>query len=121
MAADSAQVRFLLDLLRPLGPVAPKRLFGTTALTIDGLVFGLVRDERLYLKVDDLSRPAFEAAGETPFTYLRAGRAAIVRAFYTMPDSAYDEPAEALDWARGAAEAARRSQAAKPRKARRRG
>lgn len=113
MAADSEHIRFLLDLLRPLGPVVPKRLFGTTSLTLDGLVFGLVYDDRLFLKVDDASRPAFEAEGQDPFTYTRRGRAAALRSFYTMPDAAYDEPDEALAWAQRAVEAALRAHAAK--------
>ena len=117
--------RFLLDLLGGIGPVEPRRLFGATALWLDGVVFGLIFEDRLYLKVDDLSRPDFEAAGQESLGYQRQGRPAALKSFYTMPEDAMDDADAALAWARRGIDAALRAQTKKwpkrpPRKPQRR-
>ncbi len=48
-------------------------MFGATGLFSHGVMFGLVKDDTLFLGVDDGNRPAREDAGGVPFTY-RHGR-----------------------------------------------
>ena len=42
-------------------------MFGGAGLYHDGLFFGLIDDDALYLKVDDSNRIDFEARGKGPF------------------------------------------------------
>lgn len=43
---------FLCDALRPLGPVVARRMFSGAGLFCDGLMFGLIFQDAVYLKVD---------------------------------------------------------------------
>ena len=49
------------------GPVTIRPMFGGAGVYHDGLMFALVDDEVLYFKVDETSRPAFEAENLPPF------------------------------------------------------
>ncbi len=49
---------FIRDLFTLFGPVTVKRIFGGAGLWSDGLMFGLVFDGAIFLKVDETSIPA---------------------------------------------------------------
>jgi len=42
-------------------------MFGGYGLRSGGVFFGIVHKGRLYFKVDDASRPDYQAAGSEPF------------------------------------------------------
>lgn len=99
---------FLLERLAPLGGVSLRRMFGKTGVFCEGLMFGMVSDDTLYVRVDDAARAVFaEAAGEPPLSYRKKG-VEIEMALWRVPDRLMDEPDELLDWAREALAAARR-------------
>lgn len=108
-----------LELLEPLGPVRAKRMFGGFGLYVQELFVALIADEQLYLKTDASTRPRFEAAGGTPFTFVQRGRA-VEMSYLTPPAEALDAPGLMAPWARLAMEAALRARAgaAAPRPAR---
>ncbi len=106
-------VEHCLELLAPLGTVRAKRMFGGHGLYCDDLFFALIAADRLYLKVDALSREAFAAAGCEPFVYHGAGRATTM-GYWTVPAEAMESPAQMTPWARQALAAALRARAAKP-------
>ncbi len=113
MAVSPGFRDFVSDLLEPLGGVGTRRMFGGLGVFRDGLMFGLVFGETLYLKVDDGNRAEFEAAGAEPFTYGRKDGQRTVLGYMALPHGLYDEPEVLLDRARGAFEAARRKDAAR--------
>src|SRR5690349_14638063 len=100
---------FIEELLAPLGPVTIRRMFGGGGIFLDGLMFGLVSDDVIYLKVADASRPAFEAEGQEPFGYLRQGSRATLTSYWRIPDRLLDEPDEFVAWAQAAWAVARRA------------
>ncbi|MDB5472205.1 MAG: hypothetical protein JWR84_3765 [Caulobacter sp.] len=105
---------YLTDLFEPLGPVVVKRMFGGQGVWLDGMMFALVFGETVYLKVDDQTRETFLAAGSEPFVYHQRKRdrqAALP--YFSLPDGAGDDPAEASRWARLAIEAVLRGKAPK--------
>lgn len=102
-------IEYLLELLKPLGPVRAQRMFGGYGLFLDELMFGLVANDVLYLKTDAGNRAAFEAHRLPPFTYERAGKPAIVMSYHRAPEDALEDSAELCRWARDAASAARRN------------
>ena len=108
-----ALVDHCCELLAPLGAVRARRMFGGHGLYVDGLFVALIAFDRLYLKVDDGTRPAFEAAGGEPFVYEAAGRR-VSLGYYTVPAEAMESPALMQPWARHAMSAALRARAAKP-------
>ena len=93
------------DLFRFFGPISVRRMFGGEGIFTDGLMIGLVWDDRLFLRTDTNSRPAFVAEGSKPFLVHR-GRKRIETAYYTVPERLYDEPEELGEWAREAHTAA---------------
>jgi len=48
-------------------PIQTRAMFGGVGIYSDGLFFALIAEDKLYLKVSDLNRTDFEAAGMGPF------------------------------------------------------
>ena len=103
---------FVLELLEPLGGVTARRMFGGGGLFRDGLMFAIIDDDTLFLKVDDGNRPAFEAAGGRRFTYRREDRT-ISMSYYEAPPDLFDDADELCTWARAASAAAFRTRGKK--------
>ena len=106
--ADTAYADFVLEQLEPLGGAGARRMFGGVGLFRDGLMFGLIAADTLYLKVDDENRGDYEAAGTGPFLYTREGRE-IALSYYEAPAELFDDADELSAWARRAFEAAMRA------------
>jgi len=99
---------YLQDLFASFGPITIRSMFGGQGLYADGLIFGLIVNDEIYLKADKDTAPLFEAEGSTPFTY--DGKAKpVVMPYWRMPDVAMDDPDAIALWARRAHEVARRS------------
>lgn len=105
-------IPFVQELLEGWGPVSARRMFGGHGLYHEGLMFAIVMNQQLYLKVDEQNRPDFEALGLAPFTYPMKGRQ-VALSYWSAPDAIFDEPTEALRWARAAWDAALRGHLAK--------
>jgi DNA transformation protein len=94
---------YIRELFAQFGPVTVKRIFGGAGLWSDGLMFGLVFDVAIFLKVDETSIPDFEREGSRPFVYTRAkspgrvGRASL--SYWRLPERLYDDPEELAVWA----------------------
>ena len=107
MVASASFAEFLREQLAPLGRVTLRRMFGKTGVFCDGVMFGMVTDNTLYLRVDDHNRMAFkEAEAFPPLNYEKKG-VAIDLSFWRAPERLFDEPDELVDWARLALAAAR--------------
>jgi DNA transformation protein and related proteins len=108
MVASNGFADFLREQLTPLGRVTMRRMFGKTGVFCDGLMLAMVRDDVLYVRVDDGNRTAFkEAEAFPPLNYAKKG-GTIDLAFWRVPERLFDEPDELVTWARAALGAARR-------------
>jgi DNA transformation protein and related proteins len=108
MVASDSFAEFLREELAPLGRVTMRRMFGKTGVFCDELMFGMVTDNMLYLRVDDHNRAAFEeAASFPPLSYEKKG-CTIDLSFWRVPERLFDEPDELVTWARIALAAAAR-------------
>ena len=108
MVASDSFAEFLREQLAPLGRITMRRMFGKTGVFSDGFMFGMVRDNTLYLRIDDGNRATFkEAASLPPLNYEKKGET-IDLAFWRAPERLFDEPEELVTWARAALVAARR-------------
>src|SRR6478609_1686134 len=115
MVASDGFAEFLREQLSPLGRVTMRRMFGKTGVFCDGLMFGMITDDTLYVRVDDHNRTVFkEAESDPPLNYEKQGRT-IDLSFWRVPERLLDEPDELIVWARAALEAARRVAAARQR------
>jgi DNA transformation protein len=112
-------VAYLLELLQPFGPVSARAMFGGYGLYRDGLMFGLIADETLYLKVDEKNRAEFEAQGLGPFVYHKKGKP-YAMSYHLAPAEALEDSEPLCAWAEKGFAAARRGARRSPAKPRRR-
>lgn len=94
------------ELFAPLGPVDVKRMFGGAGVFSQGLMFGLIADDVLYLKADHALHEALAAEGSQRFVWVpssgpRAGEA-VPMSYWSMPEAALDDPELASVWGRRA-------------------
>jgi DNA transformation protein len=94
---------FIGELFAQFRVVTVRRMFGGAGIFAEGLMFGLVFDGAIYLKVDAASIPDFEREGCQPFVYTRAKSAGRVGrhslSYWRMPERLYDDPDELAIWA----------------------
>lgn len=110
---------FVRELFGGLDPVQIKRMFGGAGGYADGVMFLLLADDAIYLKVDDMLKAELAAEGSGPFVWAptkgsRAGEQ-VEMGYWRLPDSALDDPDEAVIWGRKALAVAR-AKAAKPKR-----
>ncbi len=111
----SSFVDHLLGLLAGFAPVRAKRMFGGYGLYVDDLMFGIVIDDVLYLKVDDGNRARYLERELPPFEYEAKGKR-VSLSYFRAPEELFDESEVAIDWAREAYAAALRTRAGKARR-----
>jgi len=111
MAASEGFAEFLREQLTPLGPLVLRRMFGASGVFRNGVMFAIVSDDTLYVRVDAQNRAVFAEAGP-PLSYEKQGRT-IDLAYWRVPDRLLDEPDELLAWARAALAVAHRVAAAR--------
>lgn len=101
------------DLFSAFGPITIKRMFGGKGIYADGLIIGVeLASGDFRLKADALTEARFEAAGSSKWIYAANGKTAAMP-YWTVPESALDDPEDMAVWARLALEASRRAEAAK--------
>ena len=113
MANRASYIEFLIERLSPLGEITARRLFGGNSLYCDGIVFALVSNDTLYLKVDEHTRAEFEAGGLPVFRPFGDERAAM--SYYQAPAELFEDADALLRWGGSAVAAGRRAGGKKPR------
>ncbi|MEX1033592.1 MAG: TfoX/Sxy family protein [Cellvibrionaceae bacterium] len=108
----SEYAEYLREVFSPFGPITIRRMFGGFGVYHEGLMFGLVADDRLYLKTDSENLSFFEAEGLEPFEYNKKGKM-VKMSYHRAPDEIMDDQEQAVIWARRSYEAALRSRASK--------
>jgi DNA transformation protein len=98
----------VIGLLTPLGPARARRMFGGHGIFMDDVMFALIADGVLYLKVDEKTAPAFKDAGAEAFTYRRQDRD-ISMSYFSAPAGSLDGMKALAPWAELALAAARRA------------
>lgn len=111
---------YVKELFLGLGPVQIKRMFGGAGGYVDGVMFLLLVDDAVHLKVDEALKTALREEGSGPFEWtpkngLRAGEM-VDLGYWRLPDSALDDPDEAVRWGRKALAVAKEKARSKPAK-----
>ena len=116
MPVSASYAAFIEELLAPFGEIKIRKMFGGGGVYCDDLFFAIIGDDDLWLKVDDVTRAHFEAAGLEPFTFeMKDGRSASM-SYYNAPEEIYDDHDALKEWATRALDAASRAAKAKPKK-----
>ena len=117
MAYDPDFGEWVREHFAAVGPLEIKRMFGGGSVYAHGLIFALLDDGVVWLKADEINAPVLEAAGARQFTFPTKDGKQMTMAYWSLPDSALDDPDEAVELARQSIDAALRKAAAKkPRK-----
>ena len=112
MANSPSFVAHVLDLLTEFAPVTARSMFGGHGLYTEGMMFALVDDDELFLKVDATSRSAFVEAGCRQWSY-PGPKGPQPGNYFRPPPAALEDPRELRPWFELSLEAARRKLAAK--------
>ena len=114
MESQNSFVAHVIDMLRPLGEVSARAMFGGWGIYCNAQIFGLIVDEQLYLKGDGQTKAEYEAAEMAPFVYdnAKSGKR-VAMSYFAATAEAMDDPRALLQWAKKALAAAERSAGAK--------
>lgn len=102
MPVSQEYLDYIIDQLRTLGTVTAKRMFGGAGLYHRGAFFGLVADDALYFKVNEVNRKDYLDAGSPPFKPFGS----YAMGYYEVPADVLEDPDELARWAKKAIAAA---------------
>jgi DNA transformation protein and related proteins len=99
---------YCCELLSGVGTTTPKRMFGGWGISVDGVTIAVIADlgklggsnQKLYLKVDDVTKVEFEAAGGKRFEMASKEGKTMGMNYFTTPDETMESPDAMLPWAR---------------------
>ena len=119
---DAGFREFIQELFAAMGAISVRPFFGGGGVYCDGVMFALVADESLYLKVDEALKADLADEGCGPFVWTpKSGKnagEAVEMSYWRLPDAALDDPDEAAQWGRRALQVARKAPAKPARKRR---
>ena len=109
MAISKDFADYCCELLNGVGSPVAKRMFGGWGISVDGVTIAIIADltpkgtgsnEKLYLKVDDVTKKQFEAAGGKRFEMESKDGKPMGMNYFTTPDETMESPDAMLPWAR---------------------
>ena len=103
MAVSAEEIAFATDLFAGLGDITTRRMMGGLCLYHQGTIFAIAHgDMGLMIKGAGAFADRLDAMGCTRWTYSRDGAKQVAMPYWSLPDSAQDDPAEAVALAREA-------------------
>jgi len=94
----SDYILYLVELLGCVGAVKVKSMFGGYGVYIHGVMFALVHQDILYLKVNADTITDFTSKGLLPFSYQKQGKTHHIN-YYQCPDDALEDEDMMRVWA----------------------
>lgn len=110
MGVSEDFLEHVLDLLKAVGQIEARRMFSGVGLFREGLMFGLIADDVLFLKVDEESQSQFDEEELEPFAYQGKSRQVSLR-YRRAPERLLEDDQEMTVWALAAIGVARRAAA----------
>jgi DNA transformation protein and related proteins len=95
MPVSTEYREFVLEQLGRVVPVTSRSMFGGVGIYGDGLFFGLMDNDVIYLKVDDSNRADFERVGMGPFRPFGDERA---MQYYELPADLLEDSETLREW-----------------------
>ena len=91
MAVDPGYLQDVMEMMRPLGDVTSRSMFGGYGIFESGDMFALISGDALYFKADDSNRSRYEDAGAAQFKPMP---------YWEVPADVLDSEADVEEWAR---------------------
>jgi DNA transformation protein len=114
-AVEKEYLLYVVELMQSIGPVYAKAMFGGYGIYLDGLMFALISDQVLYLKVDKQTESEFKDRGLEAFSYYRKGNQCQL-SYRRAPDDALEDTQVMNYWTNMAYAAATRAASGKRKK-----
>jgi DNA transformation protein len=103
MSVTDTEIAHVLELFEGVGTISTRKMFGGVGLYSDGRIFAIVMsDGTIRLKGQGEMIARFEDLGMERWTYQRPGQKASSMPYWSLPDSALDDPDAASELAREA-------------------
>ena len=110
MAISASFIEHAKELFAPFGDIRVRKMFGGAGVYCDDMMFALLDDDAMFLKVDEETRKAFVRRGLAPFSYeLSDGTRNEMTGYYAAPEEIFDDEDELKRWATLALDAASRA------------
>ena len=116
MAVSQSYRDFVLEQLGGATPVTGKSMFGGVGIYAQGLFFALIAEDRLYFKVDDVTRSDFEGRGMEPFRPFGDDSA---MGYYEVPADIVEEVNQLETWMKRAIDVAAAAKGSKHKRSKR--
>ena len=97
MSASSDFLDFVRDQLSEWSEINKKRMFGVIGLYREGLMFGVLSKDIVYLKVDESNIKKYVDAGSTSLTVFKNNSE--VPSYYELPADVLEDAKEFIKWA----------------------
>ena len=88
---------YVQDQLSPWSQIDKKSMFGVLGLYRDGLMFGIIAKDVVYLKVDDSNKAKFQEAGMEPLRVFKSNSE--VPSYYELPANILENSEAFIEWA----------------------
>ena len=98
MASSNDFFEYVQDQLSSWSPIDKKRMFGVLGLYRDGLMFGIIAKDMVYLKVNDSNKKKFLDAGSTTLKVFESNSE--VPSYYELPVDVLENAEEFIEWAK---------------------
>jgi len=98
MASSSDFIAYVLDQLSDWGNVYQKRMFSAIGLFQNDLMFGLIYNDMVFLKIDETNKKKFIEANSKPLIIFKSK--STVPSFYELPIDVLENADEFVFWAK---------------------
>jgi DNA transformation protein len=99
MTKTSPFVTYLLeDAFAHIPGVTARAMFGGYGIYKDKLVFAIVVDDELYMKVGEKNKAEYEKAGSIPFTYPMKDGKLTTMSYWKLPPEILEDADEVKKW-----------------------
>ncbi|MCX4029783.1 TfoX/Sxy family protein [Endozoicomonas sp. SM1973] len=95
-------IQTVQQLLKPLGDIGGKQIFGGYGLQIAAKQFAIIRGTTIYFRVDDITRQKYLDKGMQPFSYASTKGIVKVKQYYEAPEELIKYPTLLVKWAKEA-------------------
>jgi len=108
MAISDEFLDYVIDQFSGWRRVTARKMFGGAGLYFEAVMFGLIADDVVYLKVDDSNRADFIEAGSSAFNPFPEKGKSVVMPYYEIPADVLEDSEILAEWAERALAVAKR-------------
>jgi len=105
MSRHNEFVEFVTEQISLIGGLRVRAMFGGYGIYQNDRIFAIIVDDRLYFKVDAISRAEFVAKGLSPFTYVARGKCVTMQ-YFVAPPEVFEDREAMRNWVQKAYRAA---------------